>query len=176
MATTQRERYREMLAALEQARQQVQRSTVLHQVALNRLHEAEVEGFADDATQREASTAEMAAQLDQEREVIIDLRRQAEAQRVLAIAEEIDEVIAASDAALAPLVAMVEAMSASVAAAVALVERAAALAADLPAGASPSQWTVAEATRQAATLARQVADVQATLTRSEWPPPAVPAA
>jgi hypothetical protein len=176
MATTQRERYREVLAALERARQQVQRSTVLHQVALNRLREAEVEGFDDDATQREATTTDLTAQLDHERQVVADLARQAEAQRVLAIAEEIDEVIAAYDATLEPVVAMVEAMSASVAAAVALVERAAALARELPAGASPSQRTVVEATRQAATLTRQVADLQATLTRSEWSPPAAPAA
>jgi hypothetical protein len=70
--------------------------------------------------------------------VIADLTRQADAQRVLAIAEEIDEVIAGYDAALKPLVAMVEELDASVAVAAALAERAAALAAGLPASAQAS--------------------------------------
>src|SRR5262245_23701385 len=106
MATTQRERYQEVLAALDQARQEVQRAVVLHQVGLNRLHQADVEGFEEEATQREATTDSLAAQVDQARQVVADLTHQAEDQRVLATVEEIDEVIAEYNAALAPLLAM----------------------------------------------------------------------
>jgi len=168
--TTQRERYRDALAALEQARQQVTRDELIYQLNVTRLRQADVEGFEVEATHLEARNDELAQRLEADRQQVAVRAREAEELRILATIEEIDEVIGTYDQALRQLWTDAERLATAIAEAAAIAHRAEALAADLPATITATQRTVAAAVAQSQALDRLAAHLLTTLTQVDLPP------
>ena len=176
MTTTQRERYRQALATLEQVQQQVTRQEMLYQLLVTRLREADVEGFEEEASQLEGRADELAGHLAAEQEQVVGLTAQARELKVLATVEEIDEVMVDYDAALLAILGDVERLTTAIEAAAAVAGRAVALAADLPPAVVTTHRTVEMAAAQAGALSALAARLTATLTRVDLPPAAPPPA
>ena len=170
MPTTERERYRQALAEVERAEQAARRSEMLIQIEVNRLREAEVEGFEDVAAQHEARQDELARQFGAERAQVARLADQAETRRVSAVSEEIDEVVLDYDAALARAIAAAQRLAAAIETAAALAERAEQLAATLPATVAPPRRAARAAVEQMRSLNRQLDHLLTAATASELPP------
>jgi hypothetical protein len=176
MPTTERERYRQALAEVARAEQAARRSEMLIQIELNRLREAEVEGFEDVAAQHEARQEELARQFDAERAEVARLAGRAETRRISAVGEEIDEVVVDYDAALGRAIAAAQRLAAAIETAAALAERADRLAATLPADAAPPRRAARAAVEQMRALNRQLDRLLTAATASDLPPrpPAAP--
>jgi transposase len=104
MTTQRRDRYRAALADLDQARAQMRRADLMAQIALNRVRQAEEEGFDEEATRREARRADLEQAHVAEVQAVKALATSVETLRQAAVVEEIDEVATEYDARLAELV------------------------------------------------------------------------
>jgi hypothetical protein len=169
MSTIQRERYQAALAHLEEVQHELTRQEMLYQVLLNRLRQADVEGYEAEADQIEQRGDAMVSQIQAEQQHVDQLQGQARELRVLATVEEIDEVTGDYDAALHAILDRLGALTAVIQQAAGLAERVANLAADLPPEQRRARRTAWAAQRQATTLrdlARQLGDV---LTASTLP-------
>jgi hypothetical protein len=174
MPTTERERYRQALVALAEAQRQARRAEIMAQIALNRVRQAEEEGFEAEAAQREVRRRTLTDQVERDQAEVLRLAGQAEAARILAVGEEIDEIIGDYDAALLRVLAEVERLAASIQAAAGLAERAGALAATLPESAAGPRRLAAAATEQVRAINRAVDRLATALTEVDLPRPSPP--
>lgn len=170
MPTIERERYRAALAALQMAQADARRADLMAQIALNRVRDAEAEGFAADAARREERRQALVGDFDRERAAVAHLAGLAEAQRGLAVVEEIDEVAGAFDDALHALLAAIDGVAATAASVTALAERAGYLATSLPEGQTSARQVAKAAVIHARALERQVDRLVDTTTTCPLPP------
>lgn len=174
MPTVERERYLQALAALAEAQRQARRAEIMAQIALNRVRQAEEEGFEAEAAQRETRRQALAQQVEHEQAAVLRLAGQAETARIRAVGEEIDELIAAYDAAVERVLAEVERLAASIQTAAELAERASALAATLPESTAGPRRLATAAAEQVRAINRAHDRLVTALTAVELPRPSAP--
>ena len=177
MTRIQRERYERTLAALEQAQQDRTRNAMLYEITRNRLRDAEVEGFEDEAARHDDRAGELETALTGDERQIDNLQHAAGELRLLATAEEIDEVAADFDTGLARLRVAAERLAAEAAQHAELARRAADLAGDLPERMAGPRRVAASATAQSQAIDRALGDLLAALAAvpaPERPAPAAP--